>query len=211
MGSFILSFPFLISVLAATIAGVSGILLRRSAAILTPILRLPANLLLAASALAFAWSFLWAWGWEVVSRPSGIVTSLATYGPAAFTSGRVSPVPLAEMVAGWLIVVGAAALAFWALSVRLREWRLQWPVAKRWARAPYVQIRRPGPLALMLAGLGATLIVGTGSAWICLIAALIGYSAVLELADWEACRRDPSQAEYMRGTPRYLHHFWGRR
>ncbi len=211
MASFILSFPFLISVLAATIAGVSGILLRRTASVLTPILRFPAWVLLAASALAYAWSFLWAWGWEVVSRPAGIVTGVATYGPAAFTSGRASPVPLAEVIAGWLLVILGAGLAGWALTARLREWRFRWPVAKRLARAPYAQIRRPGPLAIMLAGVGATLIVGTGSAWICLIASLIGYSALLELADWEADQRDPQHAEYLRSTPRYLHRFRLRR
>lgn len=211
MGSFIFSFPFLITVLAATIAGVSGILLRRTAAILTPFLRFPAWVLLAASALAYAWSFLWAWGWEVVSRPAGIVTGVATYGPAAFTSGRASPVPLTEVIAGWLLVIGGAALAGWALAARLREWRFRSPAAKRLGRAPYAQIRRPGPLALMLAGLGATLIVGTGSAWICLIASLIGYSALLELGDWEARARNPEQAEYLRSTPRYLHRFWVRR
>jgi len=211
LASFILSFPFLLTVLAATIAGASGILLRRTATILSPALRVPAWLLLAASAAAYGWSFLWAWGWEAVSRPAGIVTGVATYGPAAFTLGHTSPVPLVEVIAGWLLVLGGVALAGWALSARMREWRFRWPARKRLALSPYARLRRPGPLALMLAALGATLIVGTGSAWICLLASLIGYSALLELGDWEARRRSPELADYYRSTPRYLHRFWSRR
>jgi hypothetical protein len=211
VASFIFSFPFLLTVLAATIAGASGILLRRTAAIISPALSLPAWLLLVASAAAYTWSFLWAWGWEVVRRPAGIVTGVATYGPAAFTRGHPSPVPLVEVIAGWILVLGGVALAGWALSERMREWRFRWPARKRLTLSPYAQLRRPAPLALMLAALGATLVVGTGSAWICLLAALIGYSALLELGDWEARRRSPELADYFRTTPRYLHHFWGRR
>ena len=210
MAEFILTFPFLITLLAATIAGASATLLRRAAVLLSPSLLWLARLMLAASAAAFVWSFLWAWGWEVINRPAGIVTSAATYGPNAFASGRATAVPLAETIVGWLLVLVGAGLAGWAISTRLRAWRYRWAPMKRLTRSPFRQIRRPEPLSLLIAALGATLVVGTGSAWICFLAGVIGYSALLELADWETRLHRPELAGYMRGTPRYLHRFWKR-
>lgn len=182
-GTLILRFPFVLTLLAGVLAGMSGALLRRAASALGSGLRWPARLLQAGSAAAAVSSF--AWSWSVYKPPAG--------------SGN----PLLAVVGG-IVVLAGAALTFRALWVRgLRE-LYTWPAAKLENRLPYRQVRRPIGAGLMAVALGATLIVNTSPAWVCFLVWLILTHFQLEVEEWEMRHRLPGARDYLKRTPRYL-------
>lgn len=183
MPVFLQNFPFLFSLGAAAIAGGSAVLLRRAGLVLG---RWPWRLSWAASAgstAAYAWSFSWAWQLE---------------------TNPVGGAQVIFVVVGWLAVLAGSALGLWGLSTL--GWRavLPRPEDRLEIHPPYAHLRRPMALGAMLAGLGATFIVSTLSAWLCYLVWLALASLLLELEEWELRGRIPAARDYFVHTPRYL-------
>ena len=186
LGTLILQFPFLLSLLAGMLAGLSAVLLRRAALVLGSGLRWLAWLLTACSVAAAALSFVWSW--SLYQPPAG--------------SGN----PLLTALGGLLGLAGVL-LTLRALSVRgLRE-LYTWPAAKLENRSPYRQVRRPIGLGLMMVALGATLVVDTFPAWVCFFVWLILTHLQLEVEEWEMRHRLPGARDYLKRTPRYIPRF----
>lgn len=201
MGQVLLDYPFLLSLAAGLVAGISAVLARRAASALGSGLRWLAGLLTACAVVAFAGSFLWSWGWTGTRSLPGIVTSIATY---AVPGRAPSALALGVDAIGWLIVGAGAALVCWGLAARTRA-AVYLRSAQLFNRTPpYTRLRRPIALGLMVAGLGASIVAGTASAWLCLGVWVVCLQPLLELSDWEVASRVPAQREYQRRTPRYL-------
>lgn len=186
LGTLILQFPFLLSLLAGVLAGVSAVLLRRATLVLGSGLRWLAWLLTACSVAAAALSFVWAW--SLYKPPAG--------------SGN----PLLTALGGLLGLAGVV-LALRALSVRGLRDLYTWPAAKLENRSPYRQVRRPIGLGLMMVALGATLVVDTLPAWVCFFVWLILTHIQLEVEEWEMRLRLPGARDYLKRTPRYVPRF----
>jgi protein-S-isoprenylcysteine O-methyltransferase Ste14 len=176
-------YPFLLALLAASLAGVSAILLRRARRVFGQWLGWLAGLSSILAILTFAWSFGWAW---IVERPV-----------------EQGMHPLTKIAALLLILMGTS-LAGWAAMMHARRTIRSWNIRKLRNQLPYNKIRRPIELGAMLVVLGITLLIGTKAAWICYLISLVAIQVLLELNDWEIRVRDPVAAEYQRGTPRYL-------
>lgn len=201
MAQILLDYPFLLTLVAGFVAGLSAILARRAAPALGRGLQWLAGFLSSCAALAFIGSFLWAWGWTGMRSLPGIVTSLATY---AVPARAPSPFDVAVMAFGWLIVAAGAALVAWAAAARVREAIYRLPASRVGQTPPYTRVRRPMALGFMAIALGGSVLTGTTSTWICYGIWLVMTQILLELADWEAGSRLPARREYLRQTPRYL-------
>lgn len=182
-GTFLLYYPFVLTLAAGALAGASAILLRRASAMVGAWLKGIALLLQAAAVIAFAWSFYWAYTIVEPSQNTGFPVLAAL---------------------GWFAILGGAALGVQALSVRGMSALRSWPAARVEGRAPYRHIRRPIGAAVFLLLLGATLIVDTVPAYACLGLAAVLLHALLELADWELRTRFPESRDYLKRTPRYI-------
>lgn len=179
----LLSYPFVLTILAGGLAGASAILLRRAGLSLGRWADALAGLLGLGAALAFAWSYFWAWS---LSEPSREGASLFMVG------------------LGWLLVLAGAALAAVALSVGGVRALLSGPSARASARLPYRRVRRPLPAGLMLVAFGVSMVGDTLVLWVCFLLCLVLTHLLLELWDWEVCQRHPGLREYFERTPRYL-------
>lgn len=174
-------YPFLLLVVGGFLAGSSAVLLRRAASMLHDGLGAFSLLAGIASAAAFVAAFAWAW----------------TLSPDA------APTPLAT-IGGWLTALAGGALAGWALRVRgvgvLRSWRLD----RFEQRQPFLTIRRPLELGLMVAVAGVSLLRPAAAMGVFLASWLLAWNAMLELGEWELRRRLPACRDYLKRTPRYL-------
>ena len=177
------SYPFLLPLVGGLIVGAGAYSLRRASLILSEKLW-PASWLLAGlSTGSFLWSFSWAWGLE--SSPEG--------------SSR-----LIVHILGWVSLLAGLSLAMWGLSALGLRAILPRPKDRIETRPPYNYLRRPMALGFILAALGATLVVGTRSAWLCFLVWLAFSQILLELEEWELRSRIPAARGYHERTPRYL-------
>lgn len=187
LATFLLQFPFVLTLAAGMLAGVSAALLRRTSAVLGSGLRWLGRILSLASVPMAICSFLWSW---------------SMYKPPA---GSADPL---RMALGWLLALGGTALTLRALSVRGLGELDAWPAARLENRTPYRQVRRPIGLGLILLALGATLVVATVPAWVCFLLWLVLILFQLEVEEWELHQRLPAARDYLKRTPRYLPRFW---
>jgi protein-S-isoprenylcysteine O-methyltransferase Ste14 len=180
---FLLDYPFFLPLLAAALAQVSAVFLRRASIALGSV---PWNLSLILSACsigASVWSMVWSW----------------TLGDTAGGSAYVL-----LTILGWLLALGGALLTVEAVRVRGLSPPRAWPQAKIETRPPYRWIKRPLEIGLILIALGATLIVHRIAGWVCFGSWLVGYLLLLELAERELRARLPEAGDYLKRTPRYL-------
>jgi len=201
MGQVLLNYPFLLTLAAGFVAAFSAVLARRAAAGLGGGLRWLSGLLSACAVLAFVGSFLWSWGWTGMRSLPGIVTSIATY---AMPENAPSALATGTGVLGWLIVVGGVALACWGIAARIRATVYRRSAQRMGQTVPYTRVRRPVTLGLMGAGLGASIVAGTVSAWLCFGIWAVCLQPLLELSDWDLASRLPAERDYQRRTSRYL-------
>jgi protein-S-isoprenylcysteine O-methyltransferase Ste14 len=183
MPEFLLYYPFFFSLLGAAIAGASAFLIRRAALTLGGRLWWVSWAAAAGSSAGFAWSFSWAWGLE---------------------SKGVSGSQVLLVVLGWAAVLAGIAVGLWGLSALGMRALLPRPTDRLETGPPYRYLRRPMALGGALAGLGASLIVETPSAWLCFLTWLILANLLQELEDWELRGRIPAARDYQARTPRYL-------
>jgi protein-S-isoprenylcysteine O-methyltransferase Ste14 len=180
---FLLDYPFFLPLLAAALAQVSAVFLRRASIVFGSV---PWNLSLILSACsigASVWSMVWSW----------------TLGDSAWGSAYIL-----LTILGWLLAVGGVLVTVEAVGVRGLSPLRAWPQAKIETRPPYRWIKRPLEVGLILIALGATLIVHKITGWICFGSWLVGYLLLLELAEWELQARLPEARDYLKRTPRYL-------
>jgi protein-S-isoprenylcysteine O-methyltransferase Ste14 len=180
---FLLDYPFYLSLLAAALAQVSVIFLRRASIVLGSVPWNLSMILSACSIGASVWSMLWSWTLGDSAR--GSVYTLLT-------------------ILGWLLALGGALLTVEAVRVRGLSPLRAWPQAKIETRPPYLWIKRPLEVGLILIALGATLIVHRMAGLVCFGSWLVGYLLLLELAEWELQARLPEARGYLKRTPRYL-------
>lgn len=176
----LLTDPYVLPLLAASLASLSATLLRRAASILGGWLWGLAGAVSVGAAGATVWAFLWAWGLAAPSSPS-----------------------LAAGIVGWLVAIAGLALTFWGVATLGRRTFVAGPRTRLESRPPYRYLRRPQALGWTLIGLGASLVLGTSPAWACLIVWLILDLAVVELEEWELRQRLPAAGEYFARTGRY--------
>lgn len=213
MADWIAEFPFLISLMAGAVAYAGGLLLRRGLALATdgrgpgwPAVGLRALGL--ASVLA---SFVWAWSLGPQIGPSGVITSMGTYSPAALAREGLTPGLLALTVGSGILILGGLALAAWSLIVRIRNGVFGRSPDRLAERPPYRILRRPLTLGCGLALLGATLLAGTLAAWACLILAAGLVCLLQEFDDLELRSRVAWVAEQHRRIPRFIPRLVARR
>lgn len=182
--------PFLLSLFAAFVVGISTVLLRRAAQVYGPSTWRLSWPLSACASAGYLWSFSWAWGWGgSTSRPGN---------------------PLLTVL-GWLTLLAGIGIGLWGLSALGSRALLPRLSDRLETRPPYRYLRRPMDLGAILALLGVTAIVDTSSAWVCFWTWLALANFSFELEEWELRARIPAARDYMRKTPRYIPRWPGRR
>ena len=185
MVEFISLYPFVIALLAAALAELSAILIRRVAPTVGKWLWGLAGLLSVLSAAGLVWSFFWA----------------ATY------SSPSSPPPVFAQVIGLLLAVSGVALLAWAVISLARQTLYAGPMTRLITKGPYSYLRRPMGAAIGLIALGLALLNNDQANWIWLLVWVVISLALFELEEWELKMRLPGAAEYLSRTPRYLPRF----
>jgi protein-S-isoprenylcysteine O-methyltransferase Ste14 len=180
---FLLDYPFFLPLLAAALAQVSAVFLRRASIVFGSIPWDLSLILSACSIGASVWSMVWSW----------------TLGHSAWGSAYIL-----LRILGWLLALGGALMAVEAVRVRGLSPLRAWPQAKIETRPPYLWIKRPLEVGLILIVLGATLIVHRMAGLVCFGSWLVGNLLLLELAEWELRTRLPEARGYLKRTPRYL-------
>ena len=206
MAKWLGEFPFLISLTAGGVAYVCGVILRRGLALAgagrPP--TWPADAVRVLGALCLLASFLWAWSLGPDVGPSGVITTMGTFSPAALAKQDLSLNALAITVGGGLLVLAGLALAVWSLTARIRNGVFGKSPDRLADRPPYRSIRRPMTLGFGLALLGATMLAGTPAAWVCLIIAACLMWFLQEVDDRELRSRFGWVAEQQRRIPRFI-------
>ena len=204
MGRLLTEYPFVLTLLAGTLIGLSAILVRRASPVIGSGFRWLSKLMAVSAILAYGWSFAWSWGVEPGQFFPGVVASPGPYSPRLIAPNQPSRADSLLQGLGALLILMGVSLAAWALSAWARRSLYRWPAWKISARPPYSILRRPLHLGLMVIGLGASLIAGTREAWICTLTWVAMMQVLLELSDWDERGRIPAAADYQRRTPRYL-------
>jgi len=202
----IAEFPFVLSLAAGGAAYAGALLLRRGLALAADE-RLPGWPAAALRALGLASllaSFVWAWSLGPRVGPSGVITSMGTFSPAALARESLTPSGLALTIGSGALILGGLALVVWALMARIRNGTYGRTPDRLAEWAPYRAIRRPMTLGCGLALFGATLLAGTMAAWGCLILAGILACVLQELDDRELRSRVAWVAEQHRRIPRLI-------
>ena len=202
----IAEFPFVLSLMAGAVAYAGALLLRRGLALAAGdhVPGWPAAILRALGLACVLASFVWAWTLRPSVGPSGVITSMGTYSPTAFSRTILTPAVLALTVGSALLIIGGLAQALWALMAHLRNSTYGRMPDRLAEWAPYRVIRRPMTLGIGLALLGATLLAGTLAAWTCLILAAGMVCVLQELDDRELRSRVAWVAEQHRRIPRLI-------
>jgi protein-S-isoprenylcysteine O-methyltransferase Ste14 len=202
----IAEFPFTLSLMAGAVAYAGALLLRRGLALATDgrVPDWPAAVLRSLGLASVLASFVWAWTLRPSVGPSGVITSMGTYSPAALARTSLTPAVLALTVGSGLLILGGLALAMWALMARLRNGTYGRSPDRLAEWAPYRVIRRPLTLGSGLALLGATLLAGTLAAWACLILAAVLVCVLQEFDDRELRSRVAWVTEQHRRIPRLI-------
>jgi protein-S-isoprenylcysteine O-methyltransferase Ste14 len=199
-------FPFLIGLAAGGLAYACGVMLRRGLALAgagrPP--TWPTDALRLLSVLCLLASFLWAWSMGPSVGPSGVVTTIGTFSPAAMAKQDLSLKALAFTAGSGMLVVAGLALAIWSLTAHIRNGIFGKSPDRLAERPPYRSIRRPMTLGFGLALLAATLLAGTLPAWVCLIVTACLVWLLQEIDDRELRSRFGWVAEQHRRIPRFI-------
>jgi hypothetical protein len=201
--------PFVLSLTAGAVAYVGALLLRRGLALAVAgrVPGWPAAILRTLGLASVLASFVWAWSLGPSVGPSGVITSMGTYSPAALARENLTPIGLALAIGSGALILGGLALAVWALMARIRNGTYGRSPDRLAEWAPYRVVRRPLTLGCGLALLGATLLAGTLAAWACLILAAVLVCLLQELDDRELRSRVAWVAEQHRRIPRLVPRF----
>lgn len=206
MERWLAEFPFLIAVAAGGMVYTCGLLLRRGLALAAgnhpP--AWPAEMLRALGILSWLSAFLWAWSLGPRIGPSGVITTMGTFSPAALASKDLTTAELALAVVSAVLILGGALLAAWSLAARIRNGLFSKSSDRLAHRPPYSRVRRPMTLGAGLALLGATLLAGSIPAWVCLLAVAVLALSLQEIDEGELRSRFPWVAEQHQRIPRFL-------
>jgi len=206
MAIWLSEFPFLIGLAAGGLAYACAVMLRRGLALAgagrPP--TWPTDALRVLGVLCLLASLLWAWSLGPSAGPSGVITTMGTFSPAALAKQDLSLKALAFTVGSGLLVVAGLALAIWSLTARIRNGVFGKSPDRLADRPPYRSIRRPMTLGFGLALLGATLLAGTLAAWACLMVTACLVWLLQEIDDRELRSRFGWMAEQHRRIPRFI-------
>ena len=206
MSTWLGEFPFLIGLAAGGVAYVCGLMLRRGLALAgagrPP--AWPADAVRVLGALCLLASFLWTWSLGPDVGPSGVITTMGTFSPAALAKPDLSLEAMALTVGSGLLVLAGLALTAWSITARIRNGIFGKSPDRLADRPPYRSIRRPMTLGFGLALLGATMLAGTLAAWVCLIVAACLVSILQEIDDRELRSRFGWVAEQQLRIPRFI-------
>lgn len=176
------SYPFILALMAAALAELSAILMRRVASTLGIWLYGLAGALSVVAAGCLIWSYTWAMS-IAPDPPWGSVITQAL---------------------GALLLLVGAGLLLWSLATL----GVQSLIARRdsvlISHGPYRWIRRPMGAAVGLLGVGGALVNGNPAMWIWFFGWLVLSQPLFELEEWELLTRLRGAGEYLRRTPRYL-------
>jgi protein-S-isoprenylcysteine O-methyltransferase Ste14 len=176
------SYPFILALLAAGLAELSAILMRRAAPTLGRWLFWLAGLLSLVAAGSLIWSYTWAMS----------ITPLSPWGNA-----------LTQALGAILLLTGVGLL-LWAFGTLGVQSLIAQEGSRLVTHGPYRLLRRPMGAAIALLGIGGALTSGSPAMWVWFFGWLILSQPLFELVEWELLSRVDGAQEYLQRTPRYL-------
>lgn len=176
-------YPFLLALVAAALAELSSILLRRASTAIGRWAWYAANVLAGIATLGLLWSMIWAANQGRRLLPSA-QSGVRVLGAFALLAGAL------------MMFVAGRVLGRRALFPR-RASRLE-------TRPPYRFLRRPIGAGFAVMGLGAALVSENTSMWIWLGVWFLLWQPLFELEEWELRARLPRAQAYFAQTPRYI-------
>jgi protein-S-isoprenylcysteine O-methyltransferase Ste14 len=182
MAAALSSYPFVLPLLAAAIAELSAILLRRTAATLGRRLFWVAGFLSSVAAGSLIWSYTWAMS----------ITPVTPWGSAL------------TQALGGIVLLAGGGLLLWSFATLGVESLVANERSRLVSHGPYRFMRRPMGAAIALLGIGGALTNGGPVMWIWLFGWLILSQPLFELEEWELRTRVNDAEAYLRRTPRYL-------
>ena len=186
MIDFVSSYPFVLALLAATLAEFSAILIRRTAPVVGKWSWGLAGVLSVFSVIGIVWSLLWAVSVQVSEKPA--------------------PTAVFQVI-GILVSILGGILLLWSLISLGRQTVYAWPGARLITKSPFDYLRRPMGAGFGIIALGLALVTNNQANWVWLLGWVVVSPLLSELEEWELKMRIPGAAAYFRSTPRYVPRF----
>jgi len=182
MAAALSSYPFVLALLAAGLAELSAILLRRAAPTFGPWLFRAAATLSVIAAGSLVWSYTWAMNLRP-AEPWGSALTQAL---------------------GAIILLLGGMLLLWSFGTLGVQSLVAHEQARLVTHGPYRLLRRPMGAAVGLLGIGGALTVGSPAMWVWFFGWLVISQPLFELEEWELLSRLQGAQDYLERTPRYL-------
>ncbi|MFN2147980.1 MAG: methyltransferase family protein [Anaerolineales bacterium] len=176
------AYPFVLALLAAGLAELSAILLRRVASTIGSWLYWLAGLLSLVAAGSLIWSYTWAMSISPTSPWGNALTQAL----------------------GAILLLAGGGLLLWSLATLGVQSLLAQETSRLISHGPYRFLRRPMGVAVGLLGIGGALTSASPAMWVWFFGWLILSQPLFELEEWELQARLAGADEYLRRTPRYL-------
>jgi protein-S-isoprenylcysteine O-methyltransferase Ste14 len=176
------AYPFVLALLAAGLAELSAILLRRVASTIGRWLYWLAGLLSLVAAGSLIWSYTWAMSISPTSPWGNALTQAL----------------------GAILLLAGGGLLLWSLATLGVQSLLAQETSRLISHGPYRFLRRPMGFAVGLLGIGGALTSASPAMWVWFFGWLILSQPLFELEEWELRARLAGADEYLRRTPRYL-------